>query len=276
MYDDRLTISELAEATGIEPATLRAWEHRYGFPVPLRPGGGHRRYSPSDVQAVRRVLAERAAGATLGAAVARVLHAPDDASRSFFAGLRDGRGLEPRTVWKRTMTALSHAIEDECAARAERGALVGAFQERRFHARARRRWVDLALGAGVAVAFADFPRARVLAGRPAEIPVAPAEPAAREWVVIHLAPRTSAFLVGRELPGQRGRPDGERRFELVWSLEPGAAREGVRIAARLARDAAPEVADALEASVADAPRGTELDAAFVTALTNRMIGYLAP
>jgi DICT domain-containing protein len=275
MYDDRLTISELSEATGVEPATLRAWERRYGFPVPLRPAGGHRRYGPWDVQAVRRVLAERAAGATLGAAVARVVDSPDDSARSLFAALRDG-GLEPRTVRKRTMTALSHAIEDECAARAERGALVGAFQERRFYARARRRWLDLALGARVAVAFADFPRARHPAGGPAEIPIAPVDPVAREWALVHLAGSTSAVLVGRELPGQKHRPDPERRFELVWSLEPGAAREGVGIAARLARDGSPEAAAALEAVVADAPRGAGLDPAFVTTLTNRMIGYLEP
>jgi DNA-binding transcriptional MerR regulator len=38
-----LTISDVAERTGIPASTLRMWEARYGFPEPRRPTGSHRR-----------------------------------------------------------------------------------------------------------------------------------------------------------------------------------------------------------------------------------------
>lgn len=48
--DAWLTIRQVTEQTGVPAATLRAWERRYGFPVPQRTTGGHRRYSATDVR----------------------------------------------------------------------------------------------------------------------------------------------------------------------------------------------------------------------------------
>ncbi len=39
--------------TGIKADTLRAWERRYGMPKPDRTSGGHRLYSPYDIQTIR-------------------------------------------------------------------------------------------------------------------------------------------------------------------------------------------------------------------------------
>ncbi len=44
---------------------------------------------------------------------------------------------------KRTLIALSHAIEDECAARAERPLLFGSFQRERFYRDSEPRWREL-------------------------------------------------------------------------------------------------------------------------------------
>lgn len=44
--------AEFAAACGMELATLRAWERRYGFPAPQRTKGGHRRYSQDLVASV--------------------------------------------------------------------------------------------------------------------------------------------------------------------------------------------------------------------------------
>ena len=43
-----LTISDLAQRTGVSAATLRAWETRHGFPTPTRRESGHRRYDERD------------------------------------------------------------------------------------------------------------------------------------------------------------------------------------------------------------------------------------
>jgi hypothetical protein len=74
-------------------------------------------------------------------------------------------------------------IEDEAAARAERGLHVGCFQRRRFYQESKRRWRDLPSGARLALAFADFGRVRRPAGAPAEVPLQRTDPVMREWVL---------------------------------------------------------------------------------------------
>ncbi|MCP9485369.1 MAG: MerR family transcriptional regulator [Gaiellaceae bacterium MAG52_C11] len=269
-----LTIAELAEETGLKPATLRAWESRHGFPRPLRLPGGQRRYRARDVEAVRRVLAERAAGVTLSGAIARRAVALEERDESLFAQITRGARLEPQLVTKRTLTLLTHAIEDECSARAERAVLVGAFQERQHYDRARQRWRDLSRGSRCAVVFADFLEPSTPEHEPAQVPIRRGDPLEREWGLIHLAPRSSALIVGREVPGQWPGGDSERRFEIVWSAEPATARAGVDTAVGLVRKETPALAAKLEAELSHLPGPGSLDPSFVTALTNRMIGYL--
>lgn len=268
-----LSIAELARETGLKPATIRAWELRHDFPRPLRLPGGHRRYRPEDVDALRRVLAERAAGATLGAAIARARLAGADPAQSIFARVRVRWGEESQEVSKRTMVGLSHALEDELAVRAERGLLVGAFQERRFYEEAAARWRDLARSALRAVVFADFPAPRTPDAGPAEVPIPSGSPFEREWAIVYLAPRCSALLAGRELPGAAADGRG-RRFELLWSVDPGLVREALGAAAQLAGQTAPSVALDLTAQMDRLPHPDGVDAGFVTALTNRMIAHL--
>src|ERR1700712_5688328 len=67
-----LTIGDLAERTGLKPATLRMWESRHGFPRAERRDSGHRRYAESDVDLVRQVLRRRDSGARLEVAIAEV------------------------------------------------------------------------------------------------------------------------------------------------------------------------------------------------------------
>ncbi len=101
-----------------------------------------------------------------------------------FAALRRRHpALAPVRLSRRTLVALSHAIEDEAAARAERGLHVGCFQRRRFYQESKRRWRDLPSGARLALAFADFGRVRRPAGAPAEVPLQPTDPVMREWVL---------------------------------------------------------------------------------------------
>jgi DNA-binding transcriptional MerR regulator len=54
---DLFPISVVAEATGVAPVTLRAWERRYGFLRPHRTPKGHRLYSVEHIALIRRVLA---------------------------------------------------------------------------------------------------------------------------------------------------------------------------------------------------------------------------
>lgn len=49
-------ISTVANMTGVNPVTLRAWERRYGLIKPTRTGKGHRLYSEKDIERIREVL----------------------------------------------------------------------------------------------------------------------------------------------------------------------------------------------------------------------------
>jgi methanogenic corrinoid protein MtbC1 len=57
-----LTIGSLSRATGIPVPTLRTWERRYGFPVPVRRPSGHRLYRLSAVPHLRLLRRALAAG----------------------------------------------------------------------------------------------------------------------------------------------------------------------------------------------------------------------
>lgn len=58
----RLSIGALSRATGIPVETLRTWESRYGYPVPVRKPSGHRVYPVSSVPRLRRVAEALARG----------------------------------------------------------------------------------------------------------------------------------------------------------------------------------------------------------------------
>ena len=54
--EELFPIREVSRITGINPVTLRAWERRYGLVQPTRTDSGHRLYSQSDIDEVRRIL----------------------------------------------------------------------------------------------------------------------------------------------------------------------------------------------------------------------------
>src|SRR3954471_7577970 len=138
------------------------WETRYGFPVPERLPSGHRRYSDDDVQRVRQVSRDREAGMSMPAAIERAQQIAGEPEPSIFAAVRRRRpDLQPYLLAKRTLIGLSHAIEDECAARAERPVLFASFQRERFYRDAEPRWRDIASTAHCAIVFADFDAAHV-------------------------------------------------------------------------------------------------------------------
>ncbi|WON78068.1 MerR family transcriptional regulator [Serratia sp. UGAL515B_01] len=50
------TIGEVAELCTISPATLRAWQRRYGLLKPQRSEGGHRQFNEQDVARINTIL----------------------------------------------------------------------------------------------------------------------------------------------------------------------------------------------------------------------------
>src|SRR4051794_5492095 len=65
-------IKRVAKITGINPATLRAWERRYNLIAPGRTDSGYRLYSDDDVAMLSRIKQFTSEGLTIGEAIARV------------------------------------------------------------------------------------------------------------------------------------------------------------------------------------------------------------
>jgi MerR family transcriptional regulator, light-induced transcriptional regulator len=241
-----IAIGELAARTGVEEGTLRMLERRHGFPAPQRLPSGHRRYREGDVEHVARVLRERAGGMSLSAAIASVAASAGAAEQSVFAGIRARRPeLQPVPLRKTALLALTHAIEDESCAQAERPLLFGSFQRERFFRQSQRRWRDFARTARLAVVFADFDRPRAPAGGPAELPIDRDGPLTREWAVVCEAPGHAACVAGIELPATRRRRDPAREFEVIWSVEPAVVRTAADVCLGLLRATAPELAEGI-------------------------------
>jgi MerR family transcriptional regulator, light-induced transcriptional regulator len=238
----------------------------------------HRRYSERQLELVRRVAAARAAGLSLAAAIERASRQVDSGAASLFAALRRRRPeLEPRTILKRTLVALSRAIEDESLSRAERPVLFGCFQRERFYRQAQARWRELSHGAALAVVFADFKRARSPRAAPVEIPLEETHPLQREWAIVCDADGYAVCLGGREPPSSSSHTPAPRRaFETIWSVEPNVVREAARICAELAAGAQPALARAicerLDAEPVARIRG---QLRLASAITNRTFSYLA-
>ncbi len=280
-----LSIGEMSRETGLSVSDLRNWETRYGFPKPRRSDAGRRSYDHADVHTLMTVLEYRNAGMTISAAINRALatalHERAPGELSLFAALRRNRpDLTVHVLDKRTLLALTRAIEDCCFAAAQRPVLVGAFQDARFFRRAAARWNDMASSSALAVAFST-PPSGIETPRTGststlhEIDLPEGSPMRREWALICDAVDLPACVVAWERPGQEGRADPSRVFEVIWSVEPAA----VRIASRLALSIASRYDTHFDSAESALPVGagaaTQPDAKHLEALLGRTLQYLS-
>lgn len=67
------TIEEASRQTGVEAATLRAWERRYTVPAPQRTSGGFRVYARRDIREIQGIVRRCAKGLSPRQAAAFVL-----------------------------------------------------------------------------------------------------------------------------------------------------------------------------------------------------------
>ena len=270
----KLAIKDLAEQTGVAAGTIRMWEQRYGFPEPSRSAAGYRIYTEQDVVALRRVVAYRSRGLSVPAALERARSLEGSTDRpSIFAALAAGDApVRPQKLHRSTLVALSRAIEEEAMARAAGPVVIGAFQSEANYRAVEHRYRRLAHVADAVAVFADFPNLRADdEDAPTEIPIGQGEALGHEWAVVVDAPGYAACLVGWETPSSA---DGERVFETVWTMDAPVVRRAAQVGAALAARSAPEWSERLLAMLADRPLAVEAPAPGLTALTNRMIGYL--
>ncbi len=266
-----LTIREISSRSGVSEGTLRMWETRYSFPNPQRLASGHRRYTEEDLGQVRAVMRARAQGLSLPSAIEHARTLTVQPRPSVYSALRESfPHLRSQLLPRRALVAISHAIEDECCARAQRPLLIGCFQQERYFRMEEARWRELARTAEQAFVLASFPHVGRPRLGPVEVPVSEEDPMVREWALICDAPAFSACLVGWERPERLG---GERAFETVWTVEPAVVRAAARTCCEMAARSVPELIQELEARLsAPAPTaGPDLRSAID--LVTRMVLY---
>lgn len=280
--DEALSIGQLAERTGVAPATLRMWEKRHGFPEASRRESGHRRYTESDVRAVVDVLRRREAGVRLDIAIEQVQSGGSTATRdqrtstpSVYADLRRRHpSLHVHRLRKTTLLAMSWAIEDEFCAKADRAALFGSFQRARFWRPARQRWSDLSRIASATFVMGAFgPGERATRGIEL-VPLGSDAPMRREWAVVCDAPDLPVAMTAWELPGQAAVPDRSRVFEAIWTVDALAVRDAARACAAIAESAGSLGASSVARALEERPVGETIDTVSVTAMFNRMVAYV--
>ncbi len=262
-------------------ATLRAWETRHGFPRSHRLTSGHRRYSADDLADIAEVVRRRASGTRLDVALDQVRSARDHArgareaaTGSIHAQLREQHpGMTPHRLHKKTLLALSWAIEDEFCAKANRAVLFGSFQEARHWRSARARWTDLARTAAAVHVFGVFDPTEASTDLVRLVPLPEDSPMRREWTVVCDAPSMPVALTAWELPGQADVPDHHRIFESTWTFHPQRVRDAARLCLQLATslgEAESSLAPALDAR----PDSGVVDVDAVTAMFERTVDYL--
>ncbi|WP_028058638.1 DICT sensory domain-containing protein [Candidatus Solirubrobacter pratensis] len=269
-----LAIKDVAEQTGLAAGTIRMWEQRYGFPEPARTPGGYRVYTRQDVITLKRVVAFRGRGLSVPAALerARAMDAATDRPSIFGAIASGDSPVRPQRLRRRTMLALSQAIEDEAMARAAGPIVVASFQAEANYRAVEHRYRRLARVADAVAVFARFPELRAERDdHPVEIPVEPADALGHEWAVIVDAPGFGACLVGWETSARAG---GERVFEAIWTMDAAVVRQGIQVGAVLASRVSPALGGRIEALLVDRPLAVDAPASGLTALTNRIVGYM--
>lgn len=239
MTDD-FSIGTLAQRTGVTPNVLRTWENRFGFPAGRRTAAGHRRFTETDALLVGEVLAAREQGVPLQLAVETIVQrSRQDSGESVHAVLvRDFPELRPQRLGKSTLLAASHAIEDECLARADRSVVLGTFQEGHKFARSLHRWEELGRTAIWSAVLADFAGHTDLPAdvqaRPARCQLPDDSPLLREWTVAILSPTFTAVLAAWQVPTSSGQ---SATYESVISLRRAPAVAAARVIVASARAA---------------------------------------
>ena len=271
-----LAIKDVAARTGIAAGTIRMWEQRYGFPEPERTSAGYRVYSEDDVEALRRVLAYRERGLSAPAAVERARSTDLATDRpSLYGVLAAGDPpLRSQLLTKRTLIAVSRAIEDETIARAAAPVVVAAFQSEHNYRAVEHRYRAMARTADAVVVFADFEAMGGGGDAPVEVPLEHGDGLGNEWAVVIDAPGYGACLLAWEHPHAGEVPDRERTFEAIWTLDARVVRRASQVAAALARRADGALGDRMDALLDERPLALEQPAPALTAVTNRIVGYL--
>ncbi len=133
--------------------------------------------------------------------------------------------LKPQIYFKSSLTALSHAMEDQVLAGDRAPLIIASFQKERFYRQEAHRYERIAAHTQQLYVLAAPETSFVSQSGPYEtVAFSPADALVREWHLVVLAPDYATCLVCREREGAPETIDQARRFEGVWSFERPVAQ----------------------------------------------------
>jgi MerR family transcriptional regulator, light-induced transcriptional regulator len=109
-----------------------------------------------------------------------------------------------------------------------------------------------------------------------EVPVPREHPLNREWALVCEGQDFALCLTGREPPESGAGPEGMRRFEAIWTVEPEVVREASRTCCAIAAARRPVVAEAARARLEATPSAApESQLRLASAVTARMLSHVS-
>ncbi|MCT7991295.1 DICT sensory domain-containing protein [Laspinema olomoucense] len=165
--------------------------------------------------------------------------------------------LRTQIYFKSSLTALSHAMEDQVLAGADRALVIACFQRERFYRQEAHRYRRISNKTDQVYVLAapetEFQNSSQIQEA---IAFEPDDGLAKEWHLVVLAPNYSTCLVCREKEGAVVKPselqsmDQSRRFEGIWTFDRQVSSTVARLLLERVRVYRPELEEKIERAIA--------------------------
>ena len=162
----------------------------------------------------------------------------------------------PQMYFKSSLTALSHAMEDQVLAGAEEPLIIATFQQERFYRQEAHRYKKISkLSSHVYVLAAPETEFANSSEEYEKIAFAPDDALAKEWHLIVIARNFANCLICKEKHisasdrDSKGIADNNRRFEGIWTCERDISQKAGEILLRRILQYRPELADKINSAL---------------------------
>ncbi len=162
--------------------------------------------------------------------------------------------LRPQIYFKSSLTALSHAMEDQVLAGSDRPLVIASFQQERFYRQEAHRYLRIAERTSQVYVLAapetDFTNR---SHHYETVAFAPEDDLSQEWHLVVLGDQYASCLICREREGdyeldgsQAPAMDQSRRFEGVWTFDRQVVSQAAELLLQRILTYRPELADKVE------------------------------
>ncbi len=161
--------------------------------------------------------------------------------------------LRPQMYFKSSLTALSHAMEDQVLASSENPLIIATFQKEKFYKQEEHRYTKIGHKSNhVYVLAAPENEFKNNSDLYEKIAFSPQDSLAQEWHLVVIGQNYTSCLICREKPSlspfypTMGAMDNSRRFEGVWTFDKEVTLKAAEIMLKLILEYRPELKQKVE------------------------------